>query len=335
MKKLLTFFLTALLAFSVGWAETTTVTASKITSSSATWTGSGNVTWNVSVNGGATDQNVTNGYAQVGTRTSPSTSITFSTSGISGTITSVVVDCAAYSGNATISATVDGNAFGAQGQSVPSWSNNSGGNVTFTGNASGAIVITMTNGSGGRAMYIKSITVTYVIPPTQVATIAAANDLAVNTNFEFTGNAVVTYQNGRYVWIRDDSGSGLIYRNSGETGAFNNGDVLDVNWSATRIEYNSNPQFGSPSGVASSSNSGPAAPFDKTSTGVTSANVNEYVSFSNVMLSWSTDIGSCYVTYGNKNVYFRNNYVNNISTGLTVTSGRTYNIEGIVYTQNH
>ena len=33
--------------------------------------------------------------------------------------------------------------------------------MTFTGNASGAIVITMTNGSGGRAMYIKSITVTY------------------------------------------------------------------------------------------------------------------------------------------------------------------------------
>ena len=168
-----------------------------------------------------------------------------------------------------------------------------------------------------------------------VATISDAYAVAQDSQFIFTGNAVVTYQNGRYVWIRDDSGSGLIYRNSGETGAFNNGDVLDVNWSATRIEYNSNPQFGSPSGVASSSNGGPAAPFDKTSTGVTSANVNEYVSFSNVTLSWSTDIGYCYVTYGNKNVYFKNNYLNNISTGLTVTSGHTYNIEGIVYTQNN
>ena len=161
MKKILTFLLTALLTFGVGWAETTTVTASRVTSSSATWTGSGNETWNVNVTGGATNQNVINGYAQVGTGSSPSTSITFSTSGINGTITSIVVNCAAYQGRATLSATVGGNAFGTQGQSVPSWSNSSGGNVTFTGNASGAIVITMTNGSNGRAMYIKSITVNY------------------------------------------------------------------------------------------------------------------------------------------------------------------------------
>ena len=160
MKKLLTFFLTALLAFSVGWAETTTVTASKVTSSSATWTGSGGETWNVSVNGGATNQNMVNNYAQIGTRTSPSTSVTFSTS-ISGTITSIVVDCASYNGLATLSATVGGSSFGTQSQSTPSWSNNSGGDVTFTGSATGGIVITMTNGSSGRAMYIKSITVTY------------------------------------------------------------------------------------------------------------------------------------------------------------------------------
>ena len=144
-----------------GWADTSTVTASKITSSSASWTGSQHETWSVSVNGGATNQNVTNGYAQVGTSSSPSTSITFSTSGISGTITSIVVNCAAYQGKASISATVGGSAFGTQNQSIPSWSSSTGGDKTFSGSASGAIVITMTNGSGGRAMYIKSITVTY------------------------------------------------------------------------------------------------------------------------------------------------------------------------------
>lgn len=144
-----------------GWAEETTVTASKISSSSATWTGTANESWKVSVVGGATNQNVTNSYAQVGTKNSPSTSITFSTSGITGTITSIVVDCAAYEGRATISATVDGSAFGDQQQTVPTWSNSSGSGVTFSGNASGSIVITMTNGTGGRAMYIKSIKVTY------------------------------------------------------------------------------------------------------------------------------------------------------------------------------
>ena len=144
-----------------GWADTSTVTASKIASSSASWTGSASETWSVTVDGGATNQNVTNSYAQVGTKSSPSTSITFSTSGISGTITKIVVDCASYSGLGTISATVGGSAFGTQNQSIPSWSSNTGGDKTFSGSASGAIVITMTNGSGGRAMYIKSITVTY------------------------------------------------------------------------------------------------------------------------------------------------------------------------------
>ena len=143
------------------WAETSIVTSSKVTSSSVSWTGSASETWSVIVTGGATNQNVTSGYAQVGTKNSPSTSITLSTSGISGTITSVVLDCASYSGLATVSCTVGGSSFGEQTQSSPSWSNNNGGNVTFNGSASGAIVITMTNGSGGRAMYIKSITVTY------------------------------------------------------------------------------------------------------------------------------------------------------------------------------
>lgn len=142
-------------------AEESTVTASKVTSSSVSWTGSAGETWSVSVDGGATNQNLTSGYAQVGTRNSPSTSITFSTSGLSGSISQIVVDCASYGGIATIRATVGGSDFGSQSQSTPSWSNNSGGSVTFEGSASGEIVITMTNGSGGRAMYIKSIIVTY------------------------------------------------------------------------------------------------------------------------------------------------------------------------------
>ena len=190
MKNLLTFLLVALLAFSVGWAETTTVTASKITSSSVTWTGSGNEIWNVIVNGGATNQNVNNGYAQIGTSSSPSTSVTFSTSGINGTITSIVVNCAAYQGKATVSATVAGEAFGTQGQSVPAWSSNNGGNVTFTGSASGAIVITMTNGSGGRAMYIKSISVTYTpgstpAPDNWYRKVTSTDDLVVGKKYIF------------------------------------------------------------------------------------------------------------------------------------------------------
>ena len=170
---------------------------------------------------------------------------------------------------------------------------------------------------------------------TGVANIAEALTVAQGSQFTFTGSAVVTYQNGRYVWIRDNSGSGLIYRKSGETSTLNNGDILNTNWSATNTTYNSVPEFSNPTGVASSSNGGPVAPFDKTSTGVTSANVNEYVSFSNITPDWDTDLGYSYVTYGNNKVYFRNTFFSYINNGLVATSGNTYNIEGIVYTQNN
>lgn len=162
-----------------------------------------------------------------------------------------------------------------------------------------------------------------------VGTIAEAYAVPQGSTFIFTSNVVVTYQNGRNVWIRDNSGSGLIYRKSGETSTFNNGDILDVNWSATNTTYNEMiPEFSNPSGVTSSSNGGTVAPFDRTSTGITTANVNEYVSFSNVTLSWDSSVGYCYYAVGNNRIYFRNNYFYN---DLSVSSGNTYNIEGIAY----
>lgn len=162
MKKLLTFLTLLTLFFTTAWATETTVNASKVTSQSFTWTGSGGETWSGTVVAGATNQSFySTGYAQIGSSGSPSSSVTLSTSDIPGTITSIVIDCAAYQGKATVSATVGGNAFGTQNQSVPRWSDSQGGEVTFTGSASGAIAITMKNGSGGRAMYIKSVTVTY------------------------------------------------------------------------------------------------------------------------------------------------------------------------------
>ena len=141
------------------WADTSIVTASKVSNTSETWTGSAGESWSVVVSGGAVAQNVTNSYAQIGTGANPSTSVTFSTSGISGTITSIVVNCASKSGSAKANVTVGGDAFGTQNQSTPSWSSSKGGNVTFSGNASGEIVVTLSGSSG--ATYIKSITVTY------------------------------------------------------------------------------------------------------------------------------------------------------------------------------
>ena len=215
MKKLLTFLMLLNLLFEIGWAETTTVTASKITRTSFSWTGSGEETWSGTVNGGVVNQNTyQTGYVQVGTNSNPSTSVTLSTSGIPGTITSVVFDCAARQGKATVSVTVGGNVFGAQNQNVPSWSNNLGGNVTFEGSASGAIVITMTNGDGGGGMYIKSVTVTYVVIH-KITGIGALSSLTSGDMVELYlpdgNNARVTHVEGSGsavdAYVRDNTGA--------------------------------------------------------------------------------------------------------------------------------
>ncbi len=102
------------------------------------------------------------------------------------------------------------------------------------------------------AVYISSIEITWeseggVTPPdptyTEVANLAAANVLADNTEFQFKGEAVVTYQYGRYLYLRDGSGYGLIFNTSGVEPTFNNGDVLAQDWTAKKTTYDGYPEY--------------------------------------------------------------------------------------------
>ena len=130
------------------------------TSNNATLTYSA-VSWSASFSGGSITNS--NTYVQIGSKSSPFTTISLSTSGISGTITEVKVGCGAYQSNATVAVTVGGNTFGGNAQTVgvaPTTSTACSQN-TFSGSASGEIVITITNGSEGRAGYIDYVSVTY------------------------------------------------------------------------------------------------------------------------------------------------------------------------------
>ena len=130
------------------------------TANNATLTYS-DVSWSASFSGGSITNS--NNYVQIGSKNSPFTSITLSTSDIVGTITEVIVGCGAYQSNATVAVTVGGNAFGGDAQSVGSAPSTSGpcDQNTFTGSASGEIVVTITNGNNGRAGYIDYVAVTY------------------------------------------------------------------------------------------------------------------------------------------------------------------------------
>ncbi len=94
---------------------------------------------------------------QLGKSGSPE-SITFTTNNIQGIIKSVSVDCASYNSAHKITITV-GDVIYLEKADTPRWSNNSTGVITGTGTSSGEIKIEFTDGA--RAMYIKSISVTY------------------------------------------------------------------------------------------------------------------------------------------------------------------------------
>ena len=85
--------------------------------------------------------------------------ITLTTSGISGTVSKVVVNASTASGvTATVGVTVGGDAFGGDAQSLSTTATD----YEFVGSASGSIVVTVTKPSSANgALYVKSIAVTY------------------------------------------------------------------------------------------------------------------------------------------------------------------------------
>ena len=173
---------------------------------------------------------------------------------------------------------------------------------------------------------------TYTAKPS-ASTIAEALAITPSTtsNFTFTGSVVVTAYDGQYnMWIRDNTGSGLIYFRNNSAPALADypvGTVLSPNWEATRIDYNGLKEFRadasttySPSGTTQN-----VEPFVRTS--LTSDNMNEYVSISGLTISGIT-------TFNNKTQY-------STSEGITLydhfeqfsnlTNGKKYDVTGVVY----
>lgn len=116
------------------------------------------VSWTVDSDGNESSFDSTKGI-HYGTNSAAVQYIRLSTSGISGTITKVVVNASTASGvSATVGVTVNGNPFGGDAQSLSSTATN----YTFEGSASGEIIVTVTKPSSAtKALYVKSVEVTY------------------------------------------------------------------------------------------------------------------------------------------------------------------------------
>ena len=117
-----------------------------------------NVAWTIQRSDNAGYTGWGNNVIQIGSKNNPE-NLTLKTSGISGTIKSVIVECASYQAKHNISIAVGGVSY--VSKATPSWSDNTVGAVACEGSSTGDIEIKITKGSGARALYIKSIKIVY------------------------------------------------------------------------------------------------------------------------------------------------------------------------------
>ncbi len=154
-KKLLTLVLLLVGSATGAWAdETSTLTFTAACGGSGT--ADDNAVWTVTSDADESNFDNTKGI-HYGTSKKAVSYLNLSTSDISGTITSIVVNASGASGTtAVLNVTVGGSAFGTE-KNLTSTATS----YTLTGSASGEIVVSLTQGSANKALYVKSITVTY------------------------------------------------------------------------------------------------------------------------------------------------------------------------------
>lgn len=93
---------------------------------------------------------------------------------------------------------------------------------------------------------------------TPVANIAAYQALADGTVTRFTNPVNVLAQNGSYLYVKDNTGYGLIYGTTGQK--YNTGDVIPAGFVGTKITYNAEPELQVIGGFLAASGNNPINP---------------------------------------------------------------------------
>ena len=201
------------------------------------------------------------------------------------------------------------------------------GNFTLEAGKTYSLIGLATAYKGVPQVYITEV-VDYVAPEPEVVDVnnfAEAYALESGTKVKMLNDAVVTYQNGSRLFVRDTEGtSGLIYGSLGKT--FENGQVLGDEWTATYQLFNGNThefEILNAEGIFASGETRNAAPVECTSI---SANiVNEYVILKGVTLQADTTAN---IFYTANNIQICN-FFNGVEIP-EVKENSTYDVTGIV-----
>jgi hypothetical protein len=130
---------------------------------------------------------------------------------------------------------------------------------------------------------IASKTITFVPAPTTVATVAEYKALEIGVDFVFTGNVTVTYANGNNLYVKDNTGSALIFGyNMPE---FTQGQVLEAGWTGKTKNYNGLLEVENPANLAATNETVEVVPTEYAVPVIIADNANEYIIVKNVTLS--------------------------------------------------
>lgn len=177
----------------------------------------------------------------------------------------------------------------------------------------------------------ETVTATYTLLSlsSKVANIKEFLDKADTENaMVFTNPVTVVYQNGKDLYVKDNTGSLLIY-NSGITGLVN-GDVIEAGFSGVYNVYNGLPQLINPENLVKSATAGtPVEPTEVTiDLLAAAADYSEYVSLKKVKYDGSNFVDLKDET---KKIAAYNNKYNLV----TLTAGKVYNVTGIYSIYNN
>ena len=173
----------------------------------------------------------------------------------------------------------------------------------------------------GEVSAVKSATYTFAEAP-QFGWADMFNT-ADNTNVTFTYPSIVLWQSGVNMYVKDDTGFGLVYQNTGQT--YQIGDIIPAGFSGTKTTYNNHPELQSPKGFQAATQFVDLAPEVITPNQVDDAHWAHYVLLKNVTVAAEGNGGTFTDANGNSCTFFNNTF--NVAPP---TDGGVHDVYGIV-----
>ena len=173
----------------------------------------------------------------------------------------------------------------------------------------------------GEVSAVKSATYTFTEAP-QFGWADMFNT-ADNANVTFTYPSIVLWQSGINMYVKDDTGYGLVYQSTGQT--YQIGDIIPAGFSGTKTTYNNHPELQSPKGFQAATQFVVLAPEVITPNQVDDAHWAHYVLLKNVTVAADGNGGTFTDANGNSCSFFNNTF--NVAPP---TDGGVHDVYGIV-----